>query len=213
MPRLILAATIILNACVAGPTSGFEPETDASSKSGDATQQLAPDSGRTVSRDAGGDSGGIGAITQDLYQSGSRIKARMLVTPDGAKSFLAWRDTQRNEDCEFLPTADGKYRCLPGSMNSAWLGGLYSDSGCTVPLAQGLACSTISYLRTGSVCLTAFDVRIFHAIPWTGTAYYTLSSSGCSSANQIAPNSSLSYFIAGAEIPLTEFQSATESLE
>jgi len=48
--------------------------------------------------DDGGNGSGSGL---DVTQSGSRIKARVLSTPDGAKAFDGWVDTQRNEDCAF----------------------------------------------------------------------------------------------------------------
>ena len=40
-----------------------------------------------------------------VYQGGSRIKMRVGTTEDGAKTFLGWRDTMRDEDCSFVRAA------------------------------------------------------------------------------------------------------------
>lgn len=91
--------------------------------------------GPAETADAGGlpgPDGSTGKQTQDLYQSGSRLKARMLVTADGAKSFNGWRDTKRGENCTFAPTTDGKTRCIPTGCAGATISSrMYADENCT----------------------------------------------------------------------------------
>lgn len=95
--------------------------------------------GPAETADAGGlpgPDGSTGQQTQDLYQSGSRLKARMLVTADGAKSFNGWRDTKRGENCFFADATDGKTRCLPDCLAASVEEMYYPTDSCTgAPLA------------------------------------------------------------------------------
>ena len=70
-----------------------------------------------------------------LYKSGTRLKARLLHTKDGAQSFLGWYDAQLGVNCIFSMTSDGKKRCVPydfPSSNSAV--SYYADPDCTEQL-------------------------------------------------------------------------------
>src|SRR6185436_10729346 len=69
-----------------------------------------PDDGRPRPDGPDGPDGGVDAADAgpdggpselDVFQSGSRLKMRVATTIDGAKTFLGWRDTMRNEDCGF----------------------------------------------------------------------------------------------------------------
>lgn len=71
-----------------------------------------------------------------LYKSGSRIKAKVMTTEDGAQAFATWYDTVLKVDCwitSSLVAEDGKPRCLPMG-NYVYDNGYYSDSDCTKPL-------------------------------------------------------------------------------
>jgi hypothetical protein len=61
----------------------------------------------------GGDSDRELPIPTPKQQSGSRIRAKILITDDGARAFQGWHDSQRHEDCEFQRDAEGTMRCLP----------------------------------------------------------------------------------------------------
>lgn len=52
-------------------------------------------------------------------RSGSRIRAKALITDEGDRAFLGWYDSQRQEDCDFLRDAEGTLRCLPVSAQGA----------------------------------------------------------------------------------------------
>lgn len=119
--------------------------------------------GPAETADAGGlpgSDGSTGKQTQDLYQSGSRLKARMLVTADGAKSFAGWRDTKRGENCTFAPATDGKTRCVPTGCAGATISSrMYADENCTGNQIVQISGSAPS-------CVSSFD-------PATGVSIFT----------------------------------------
>lgn len=80
------------------------------------------------------DAGDVGTNELALYKSGSRIKARVLRTADGAQAFVGWRDTQFDVNCIFAQAADLTTRCLP--FGDAWVGAYFSDSSCSTYLAH-----------------------------------------------------------------------------
>lgn len=82
-----------------------------------------------------GPAGAEGPAGYSPLASGTRIKARVGTTADGAKMFLGWFDAERGVDCEFLKAADGQTRCLPVGP-SVQAGKLFSDSACTTPVIR-----------------------------------------------------------------------------
>lgn len=65
-----------------------------------------------------------GVISRPVISSGSRLKARLGRTPDGAQIFLGWFDTQRQENCDFaIDMAAGIQRCFPDSRYHLTWGG------------------------------------------------------------------------------------------
>lgn len=69
--------------------------------------------------------------------SGTRIKAKWLVTADGARQPNGWYDSMRKEDCGFSPASDGKTRCLP--VSSPYHTVVFSDGACTQPIGRSLS--------------------------------------------------------------------------
>ncbi|MCU1280659.1 MAG: hypothetical protein JWM53_4205, partial [bacterium] len=67
------------------------------------------------------------------YASGTRIKARVQSTPDGAKAFAGFYDSTLTTACSFNRAADDALRCLPAT--SAYAGTYWGDSGCSTLLA------------------------------------------------------------------------------
>ena len=157
----------------------------------------------------------IGTQKTDLYQSGSRIKARMLTTVDGAKSFLGWRDTQRNENCTFRLAADGKYRCLPATFAGEI--GWYLDAACTTAIFSATArCPAPAWLRVADDACGGTGERIFSPQPlsWTnGMEIYSLNGATCTGSFPVSAPAGLVLFTAGAEAPLSGFQEGGEDLE
>jgi hypothetical protein len=145
----------------------------------------------------------------DQYRSGTRIKMRMLTTPDGAKVFQSAWDSARNEDCSFQQAADGVTRCLP----SAQFAGFFADPACTVLAALINACSQPpKYLLTIDPAPTcAMGPRIYSVAPGPLSSVYARSGTSCITI-AISPGFA-AYGAAGLEISPTAFQSATSSVE
>jgi len=61
--------------------------------------------------------------------SGSRLRARYYVGEDGARQFIGWHDTKRDEDCMFQTAEDGKLRCMPSV--GAYALTYFADEACT----------------------------------------------------------------------------------
>src|SRR5436190_19532853 len=138
----------------------------------------APDSPRDADNpDSRHDAGG-GKGSSDVTQSGTRVKTRVLKTPDGAKAFAGWVDTQRNEDCDFHIAADGVMRCLPSSTSqvAADYGYYFADASCTIPVAFYYAsCSPPSYVSvtgTPTSCPSSSNATRIFTRGASYTSYY-----------------------------------------
>ena len=157
----------------------------------------------------GTDSGSIIPIQSKLYRSGTRIKAKVTRTQDGAQSFLTWYDTELDMDCWFLKSiVDGKYRCLPTLPQALY----YSDPACTKMLAyasdcyenrwvyrcteyQGCQNHTCTYHQRGS--------------QFQGPLYYSLNSDGECNEYEMSESPTMAYYHVGTEIPASTFQEAS----
>ena len=76
----------------------------------------------------------LGNTTNELrlYKSGSRIKAKVLKTADGAQAFAGFYDTELETDCWFTTASDGKTRCSPSyQVNVSTSNYFYSGSTCS----------------------------------------------------------------------------------
>jgi hypothetical protein len=107
--------------------------------------------------------------------SGTRIKAKWLVTADGARQANGWYDSTRKDDCFFGTAADGKMRCLAG------FGGggatiLFKDAACSqaiaaVPIPPDAGCppnapaSRYGLLFQTLLCPAVTQYRIFSVVP------------------------------------------------
>ena len=172
-----------------------------------------PDDGRpAIDAPAGADAGPTTDL--DVNKSGTRLKMRVGTTPDGARAFLGWRDTLRNDDCFFQYAADGAQRCLP---SGATIGAFFRDAGCTQALgfvSLG-ACPSVPQpkyaTKYDALCAAAnrYGQRIY---PVTGIhtgAIFTGSPTGCSATT--IPG--YVFYTLGTEVPPTDFAAATETLE
>jgi hypothetical protein len=171
-----------------------------------------PDGGFAPGGSPPADSGQVGSSQFDLYQSGTRIKAKVLTTPDGAKSFAGWRDTQRNEDCSFLLAADGQTRCLPtGVMFPAEF---FADSTCTQNGYISTLCSLPSYalVWTQSATCGEYSYRVFSASVASdaGTFFSRSADGGCTLAGSVPGYLTIR---ATQEIPASSFVAGTASVE
>lgn len=151
----------------------------------------------------------IGEVTKDLYQSGTRIKARMLVTADGAKSFVGWRDTQLGVDCVFAKASDGKMRCLPfGNWTTSSIA--YGDSGCTSPVAMFGGCSDPTWVGVvDATSCSSGKVAIYEVSgEFTGSLFDKSSDGSCSYLPSLGR-----YWALRPETPPSTYAEAAEQLE
>jgi len=95
-----------------------------------------------------GPAGAAGPAGKDATQNGTRLVAKYLTTPDGARAFAGWHDMQLGADCAFMSTSAGML-CVPGTTPDSagsvpgGLPVLYSDSACTVVIgAEAGGCAT-----------------------------------------------------------------------
>lgn len=159
----------------------------------------------------GGGTGGGGGV--GINRSGTRIKMKVLNTPDGAKVFQGSYDTQRNEDCSFASASDGVMRCLPVFRTDvAYATYLYADAACTIPAASvNQNCPPPSYIISyvdPAACVSSIRYVIQARGPEVPTGY-SKSDTSC----VVSTSTGVRYYQVGAEIPPSSFQSATPSIE
>ena len=173
--------------------------------------------------DGGGDgSGGGGSRGRPEFVSGTRIKAIVLSTNDGAKQFLGWRDTLLDQSCDFQRTADGQIRCIPALDFLQPVTSLthFADSFCSVPLEEVVAgvCPALPYRlqrTTATTCAPTFGanaVVIYGLTLYTGDQYQ--SDPGTGHCNLVLGTvTGRTYWSRGAEVDYSTFAAATISTE
>ena len=81
---------------------------------------------------------GCGQALNGPFQSGQRLRARVLDGGQGAVSLQGWFDAELGTACEFHVATDGRLRCLPTSAEGriGWTETdvLYDDAACSHPL-------------------------------------------------------------------------------
>jgi hypothetical protein len=71
--------------------------------------------------------------TDSPFRNGTRLRARVLRSPDGAAQFLGWLDTDFGVACDVKEWGSpGKFRCVPTNYASSI--DLFSDASCTTPV-------------------------------------------------------------------------------
>jgi hypothetical protein len=89
----------------------------------------------------------LGLNQMALYESGTRIKAKIGRTADGAKQWSGWYDSDLGTDCAFGRAPDGKSRCLPTMATNP---GYFEDASCKKPILTTWVC--YANVKWGSVC-------------------------------------------------------------
>lgn len=196
--------------------------------------------GGTGGISGGGGGGGIGGIgggggIKPDWVNGSRIRARVRTTPDGARALLGWYDAQLKVTCSFVFASDGKTRCLPDYAARPHLGqDYYSDSACTnkISLAAVLGsdqCAAPTYAieqdLTSVSCMPddyqtaqrllsgdlVYPKLIVHrVVSKQDSPYYVLGADGCS--QPISPGQNL-YQFDPSEVPPATFVEGGEEIE
>ena len=163
--------------------------------------------------DGGAAGGGGGGGDLGINRSGTRIKTRMLTSPDGAKVFQSMHDTQRGEDCTFEVASDGIIRCLPNSR--AYGFSYFTDPLCTVPGAPVIAgCTPPAYIVIPDTSLStcAPGPRLF-ARGTMHPSHYLKSGVGGACVGPTTIPGYVFYSVSGSEVPPSSFQMATSAIE
>ncbi len=92
-----------------------------------------------TTNDGGVDGGGgdAGPYTGPDYASGTRLRAELFASADGATQWHGWYDKQFDAECTYVGASDGTTRCLPGDV---YVANSYADASCTQPLAARATC-------------------------------------------------------------------------
>jgi len=95
------------------------------------------------------------------WQSGTRLRARVLDGGSGAILFSTWFDSDRNTECSWAQTADGTVRCLPRQVSLSYQ--LYTDAACSsarVVMESDCAPASpyVTFYETGSINPTVYSL-------------------------------------------------------
>ena len=171
-------------------------------------------SGGAVGNGAGG--GGGGSAAPATQQNGSRIKMRMVTTPDGLRSPTGVRDVQLGVDCGFNQSADGQTRCLP--LSSAYVSDVYGDPDCNnlialLPCQEATVGAPPAYAyRTDAASNSCGSSGGMHVYPvtgvYSGTTYVISSNGQCQQGVPITSGGSM-FLSLGSELPPSTFVAGT----
>jgi hypothetical protein len=165
-------------------------------------------------QDGGGDGGNTNSAPG--WVSGSRLRARVYVSSDGAKELAGWHDNMRNEDCSFMAAVDGKTRCLPFAGAGIIIdAGYFVDAQCTMPYAivtKGCTAKYAYHLETVNGCGTNYRYRMYQLGALSnGPTVYTKSGNQCiaSAYNSSYPD----LYINNTEVQPSAFADAVVQVE
>ncbi len=160
----------------------------------------------------GGSGGGAGGVPD--YVSGTRIKARVQSTPDGAKAFAGFYDSTLATPCTFNRAADDAVRCLPA--NVAYTGTYWGDSGCTTLIAYsttGCAATWASKYETTASCVdtgvytSSARTHVYSiAGAYSGSMVWVGSPASCT---MTTPPAGWAFFTLGSEVPASTFSAGS----
>jgi len=146
-----------------------------------------------------------GGVSGPEYQSGTRLRARVWVSADGAKIFHGFYDTQLKTACTVTIAEDGLPRCLPARDHGALY---YSDAACTKAVTVVFDDCAAPYVGAQSgTCGTTF--RATTATTSSATTLYDNASGSCA----VISVASKALFEAGPKLAPTGFVKATRTRE
>jgi hypothetical protein len=118
------------------------------------------------------------------FTSGGRLRARV-ITGDGAEPLLqAIFDSERRQDCQFLPASDGQLRCLPVVPEPFQNTGRFSDPECRFAIyAPRATCSGAarfaSVYRSRTGCSDRAGYEVYQLAPTRPGPSYHRGLRGC----------------------------------
>ncbi len=142
--------------------------------------------------------------------SGERLRARYLISEDGAREFLGWFDNELGVPCQFWVAPSGDTRCYPAVIPSY----LFAESDCTAPVgAYYQLCDTpipeyISSNDAPECDASALRPRMAQL---DQQSYYRASPDGTCQPEPPAPDTV--YYLAGDPLPPTYFAGALEVVD
>lgn len=206
--KKLLVAVLVLG-CEAGigpdPTSNFTSSSTSTSNGGSSSNGTGGSDGgnnQGGNNQGGNANGGGGGMPGGGYESGTRIKERYLTGADGSRVHYGWYDTEKEVECIWRPVSGG-IRCIPLGLSFA---NYYGDAACTQRLALAQTCSQApAYAVQITACND--DANVFPVgAQITPALFYLMSGNSC--VNIAAPQGFDAYVL-GAQIPDTDFVSAT----
>lgn len=112
------------------------------------------------------------AQSQEVYRSGSRLRAEVLQGADGSSQFAGWYDTTLGVECHYVVAADGETRCLPRVAGSP----VFTDPECqrraVLILAQLCVPAAPRFLTITETDVCPVVTRVFDAGAEAASASY-----------------------------------------
>ncbi len=147
--------------------------TGAAAGTGTGATSTGTGTGGGTSAGTGGTMGtGGGSTTPPPFVDGTRLQAVVQDGGGGAVSFQHWQDTVLNAPCQFLPTTDGDFHCLPIQNNTIG----YSDSACTTLVGVMSTCGATSNYVIDQPQVSACEQSIFGSGSAGQATIYTIGS-------------------------------------
>lgn len=113
------------------------------------------------------------------YQSGSRLRAKLLAGDPSAALFVGWHDRTLESDCAFGWAEDGSFRCLP---KGPAIGNTFSDPECTKrAIVVTPTCDVPKFARGDEICASGRPIYKVGSKLSVSTIYVKQSSGSCSS--------------------------------
>lgn len=146
-----------------------------------------------------------GGATGPEYQSGTRLRAQLWVSADGAKIIHGFYDTQLKTACAVTTAEDGSFRCLPTRAHGSLY---YSDAACTKAVTAVFDDCAAPYVGgLAGTCGLAFHAST--ATTSTATTLYDDASGSCAVVS-VTPKA---LFEAGPKLAPAGFVKATRTRE
>lgn len=115
------------------------------------------------------------------YTAGSRLKVKYYEGADGSELAIGFYDSTLNQDCSFYPATDSTFRCM--NLGAAAGAGLFTDSGCTNPIAyvtKGCAAPTTAYTYATTTSCSGLTYAVYNVSgSYTATTAYQGSPTNC----------------------------------
>jgi hypothetical protein len=161
---------------------------------------------------SGGTATGVGLCKGSTNQTpGTRIKAKFWVTSEGDRAWETYWDTELDAACDFNPTSDGVYRCIPDNWDSSRE--YFTDDQCSQALYTRLStapCQPADYIMhfADGTCDAPGGFSLYElGAPATPAPTVVYQKFGDTCMVQSAPVDPL--YAKGAEVPPSRFAQGT----